>query len=143
MSCRRWFLPALLLAACALPHLTACRKLPLVSPAIAAEQLSNLVEFDQPPKVGVGRASAEAPMSLSCSDGSGMELRGLQARAVVDGPLAFTQVHLTFHNPEPRQREGRFSITLPPGAAVSRFAMKIDGRWMEGEMLEKQKARRV
>ncbi|MEY3013770.1 MAG: hypothetical protein RIT45_2505, partial [Pseudomonadota bacterium] len=42
-----------------------------------------------------------------------------------------------------RQREGRFAITLPPKAAISRFAMKISGSWMEGEVVEKQRARQV
>lgn len=131
--------PAVVLAVVA----AGCGKSPLISKAAAAEQISNVAEFDQPPKVGLGSSSAEAPMSLSCSDGSGLELRELRVRAVLDGPLALTQAYLTFHNPDPRQREGRFSITLPPGAAVSRFAMQVDGRWMEGEMVEKQRARRI
>jgi tetratricopeptide (TPR) repeat protein len=48
---------------------------------------------------------------------------------------------MTFHNPQARQREGRFEITLPPGAAVSRFAMKIRGAWQEAEVVERQRAR--
>src|SRR5580692_3210228 len=64
-----------------------------------------------------------APWSLTASDGTGVELRSVDARAVVEGPLAFTELHLTFHNPEDRIREGTFSITLPAHAAVSRFAM--------------------
>ena len=42
-------------------------------------------------------------------------------KAVVEGPLAFTELHLYFHNPEDRRREGTFQITLPPargGVAV-------------------------
>jgi len=67
-------------------------------------------------------------------------LRKVDARATVEGPVAFTELRLTFHNPEPRQREGQFALTLPPGAAISRFAMKIHDNWMEGEVVEKQKA---
>src|SRR5688572_3836722 len=88
-------------------------------------------------------AAPEPPMSLTASDGSGLELIRLEARAVIEGPLAFTELHLRFANPEDRVREGRFSITLPTGAAVSRFAMAIDGRWMEAEMVERQAARRA
>jgi hypothetical protein len=37
--------------------------------------------------------------------------------------------------------EGRFEISLPPGSAISRFAMMIDGRWQEAEVVELQAAR--
>ena len=45
-----------------------------------------------------------APISLTASDGSGLVLASLTARAVIEEPLAFTELHLVFHNPEPRQR---------------------------------------
>ena len=63
------------------------------------------------------------PLSLTASDGTGLELRRLTARAAVEGPLALTELHLIFHNPQPRVIEGRFSITLPQGAVISRLAM--------------------
>ncbi|MCB9572469.1 MAG: hypothetical protein H6709_10315 [Kofleriaceae bacterium] len=85
----------------------------------------------------------EAPISLTASDGTGLTLTRLDARAVVDGPLAFTELHLTFANPQDRVIEGHFAITLPDGAAVSRFAMQIDGRWQEAEMVEQMAARRA
>ena len=90
-----------------------------------------------------GPRKVAPPMSLTCSDGTGLRLTQLDARAVIEGPLAFTELQLEFHNPESRQREGRFAITLPPGAAISRFAMHTGGRWMEGEVVEKQQARRI
>ncbi|MHB8875352.1 MAG: VIT domain-containing protein [Myxococcaceae bacterium] len=87
--------------------------------------------------------SAQSPLSLTASDGSGLELVGLTARGVVEDPLAFTELSLTFRNPQDRVIEGQFRITLPRGATVSRFAMKLDGRWQEGEVVEKQAARRA
>ena len=58
-------------------------------------------------------------------------LSRVDAKAVFEGPLAFTELHLYFHNPEDRVREGTFQITLPQHAAVSRFAMEnerpVDG----------------
>jgi hypothetical protein len=83
------------------------------------------------------------PWSLTASDGSGLRLTRVDAKAVVEGPLAFTELHLYFHNPEARTREGTFSITLPAGAAVSRFAMESNGQFMEAEVVEKQLARRA
>src|SRR5207248_7869964 len=87
--------------------------------------------------------AAEAPISLTASDGSGLKLVKLTARGVVQDPLAFTELQLTFENPLDRVIEGQFKIVLPPGAAVSRFAMKVDGRWQEGEVVERQAARRA
>jgi len=83
------------------------------------------------------------PWSLTASDGSGLALARVEAKAVVEGPLAYTELHLWFHNPENRRREGTFQITLPEHAAVSRFAMETDGHWMEAEVVEKQLARRA
>ncbi len=97
------------------------------------------------------RASLEAPparapappMSLTASDGTGLALVGLTARVVVEDPLAFTELRLTFENLEDRVREGHFSVRLAPGATVSRFAMKIGDVWQEGEVVELQSARRA
>ncbi|MES1172306.1 MAG: VIT domain-containing protein [Bacteroidota bacterium] len=85
--------------------------------------------------------SAAAPLGLTASDGSGLELLSLSAQAVVEDPLAFTELHLVFRNPENRVREGRFRITLPPGATISRFAMRVGPHWQEGEVVEQQAAR--
>ncbi len=82
-----------------------------------------------------------APFSLTASDGTGLTLLAVRAEAVVDDPLALSQVHMTFENPTNRLIEGRFTFTLPEGAALSRFAMKVNGRWQEGEVVEKQRAR--
>lgn len=83
------------------------------------------------------------PWSLTASDGSGLAVTRVEARAVFEGPLAYTELHLWFHNPENRRREGTFQIALPGHAAVSRFAMENDGQWMEAEVVEKQLARRA
>ena len=84
-----------------------------------------------------------APFSLTSSEGIGLELLSLRSRAVVADPLAFTELHMVFQNPQDRQIEGRFEISLPPGAAISRFAMKIGGDWQEAEVVELQAARRA
>jgi len=91
----------------------------------------------------IAHADLSPPWSLTASDGSGLTLSRVEARAVFEGPLAYTELHLWFHNPENRRREGTFQITLPEHAAVSRFAMENDGQWMEAEVVEKQLARRA
>ncbi|HEY3358973.1 MAG TPA: VIT domain-containing protein [Polyangia bacterium] len=91
----------------------------------------------------IDEGAGGVPVSLTSSDGAGLTLVGFHARGVVEEPLAFTELHLTFRNPEARQIEGQFEITLPPGAAVSRFAMKQHWGWQEGEVVELQAARRA
>jgi hypothetical protein len=98
---------------------------------------------EQAPVEVVAGPPVDAPLSLTASDGAGLELVSLTARGVVEEPLAFTQLHLVFRNPESRVREGQFRISLPPGADISRFAMRVGDRWQEGEVVEKQAARRV
>ena len=109
-------------------------------PVVAAAAAPALVASSSS---GVLLASGEAPISLTASDGTGLALTRLEAKAVVEGPLAFTELHLTFQNPLDRRLEGRFAITLPDGAALSRFAMAQGAQWMEAEVVERQAARRA
>lgn len=92
---------------------------------------------DPQPTAGV------APFSLTSQDGTGLKLLSVKSRAVVEDPLAFTELHLAFQNPNDRVIEGRFEINLPPNSAISRFAMLIDGRWQEAEVVELQAARQA
>lgn len=84
-----------------------------------------------------------APVHLTSSDGVGLRLTKYQAKVAVQGPLAFTELHLKFHNPQDRVLEGRFEITLPEGAALSRLAMKNEKGWQEAEVVELQQARQA
>ncbi|HEY3448806.1 MAG TPA: VIT domain-containing protein [Myxococcales bacterium] len=109
----------------------------------AAALAASLRAPEGPPQVAESPRPSEAPMSLTASDGTGLKLVNLTARASIEEPLAFTELKLAFQNPQDRVIEGQFRITLPQGATVSRFAMKIDDRWQEGEVVEKQAARRA
>lgn len=99
-----------------------------------------------PPEVALAWVRANScadggPLALTASDGTGLRLVSFDAKGVVEGPLAYTELKLAFDNPEARQLEGRFSIQLPAGAALSRFAMAIGDKWQEGEVVERQAAR--
>ncbi len=105
----------------------------------AAAQTSSF-RFAKNP-AGPADTEPAAPISLTASDGTGLALVGLEVNGVLEPPLAFTELHLTFENPRDQRIEGRFRIALPPGAALSRFAMKNDAGWQEGEVVERQRAR--
>ena len=96
---------------------------------------------EAPPNPLVEAGPVTAPVTLTAGDGTGLRLTKLKARGVVDDPLAFTELGFTFENPSERRLEGTFSITLPTGAAVSRFAMRIGEDWQEGEVVELERAR--
>ena len=85
----------------------------------------------------------DPPFSLTAGDGAGLILKSYESNTVLDGFLVFTEIKLKFYNPENRQREGRFRITLPEKAHLARFAMQIGGKWQEGEVVEKEKAVRA
>ena len=91
----------------------------------------------------VAERDATPPFSLTATDGTGLALVSIRARGVLEPPLAFTELYLTFDNPRDRVIEGRFRVALPPGAALSRFAMKIGDQWQEGEVVERQRARQA
>jgi hypothetical protein len=83
------------------------------------------------------------PLSLTAADGTALTLGRVGVRGFVDGPLALTELHLDFVHAEARTIEGRFEITLPPGAEISRFAMRVGDSWQEAEVVERQRARAV
>src|SRR5690349_16759467 len=123
--------------------LAACSGRAAESSLVQPTTVASVVPLPVFETAGYALEQQEAPWSLTASDGSGLVLTRIDARAVYQGPLAMTELHLYFHNPEARIREGTFAITLPAGAAVSRFAMENDGQWMEAEVVEKQQARRA
>ncbi|HET9990415.1 MAG TPA: VIT domain-containing protein [Kofleriaceae bacterium] len=86
---------------------------------------------------------AVAPLSLTPTDGSELALTALKADITIEGPLAHTELHMTFHNTEGRQREGRFQITLPPQAAIGRFAMLVDGAWREARVVARARGQQM
>jgi hypothetical protein len=99
----------LLLVACSIAPVDEARDLlPLAPPtALLADDIG-----------GWPLAAKAAPLSLGTTDGAALELTNLVGRAVVEEPLAWTELHLTYANSEARQREGRFTIRLPEGADI-------------------------
>ena len=146
---RRRLAPALALVACA-----ACgrgdRPFPYLAPDGRARDAAQSFAGLPPLLRAVARQAPRSrrqidavPAELTASDGTGLVLEKLRVRGVVEGPLAFTELHYTFRNPTDRRLEGRFEVALPPGAAVSRLAMKIGGAWMEAEVVERARAQEV
>ena len=82
-------------------------------------------------------------LTLKGPDGQELVLKKLYMKVVVDGPLSLTEMSMTFHNPQLRMIEGKFKIALPEGATISRLSKEVEGKMMEGEVVERQRAKRI
>lgn len=84
------------------------------------------------------RAIDTRPIRMISRDGTDFPLVSLEVRGTVEDPLAFTELHLEFENPEPRPLDATLEVRLPPQARVARFAALIDGSWREAEVVERK-----
>ena len=82
--------------------------------------------------------SRGAPVALTAADGTALSLRSLKVRAVVDEPLAFTELEMEFDNPEGRVLDGQLAVTMPPGARITRFARAAGPNWIEAEVVPRR-----
>ncbi len=83
------------------------------------------------------------PIAMADRSGQEMPLEKLDVKVASHGPLAMTEMNLYFRNDKEHDVEGRFTCVLPAKATVSRFAWEIEGRLVEGEVVERKKAAQV
>jgi tetratricopeptide (TPR) repeat protein len=95
------------------------------------------------PALRTTTAPPPAPITFADPDGQELILEDLSVRTAIHGMLSLTEMELRFRNPQDRRIEGRFSCTLPPNAAISRFAKEVNGHLMEGEVVERLRANQV
>ncbi|HAA03564.1 MAG TPA: trypsin [Syntrophobacteraceae bacterium] len=57
--------------------------------------------------------------------------------------VAHTEVDQEFHNPNPQRLEGDYIFPIPKGAQIDKFSMDIDGKMVDGELLDAAKARGI
>jgi len=131
------------LASCAANRIRSSYQIyPLQAPSMA-KSFANTGPQNANALVKSYQADSAAPIRLTTSDGTGLDLRELRVRSVVNGPLAFTELKMTFHNPRNRELEGRFEITLPDNASVARLAMKRNSHWQEAEVVARRRGQEV
>jgi hypothetical protein len=85
--------------------------------------------------------------ALVAKDPDGQEakisLRKFHVDVYIEDGFARTTIDQTYFNQERVQLEGTFYFPLPPDASLSRLAMYVNGRLMEGGMAERNYARDV
>ncbi|HVF11337.1 MAG TPA: VIT domain-containing protein, partial [Abditibacteriaceae bacterium] len=72
-----------------------------------------------------------------------LQLISQAARVDINGGLARTTLTQNFQNTTGRTIEGTYVFPLPEGAAVSGFAMTVNGKRVEAEILDGDKAREI
>lgn len=89
--------------------------------------------------------SAGATGLLLPADGSlgPLAIRSHRVSVAIHERVAETRVVQVFRNQTSRVLEGTYIFPLPPGASVSGFAMTVNGRRVEGSVLEAGEARSI
>ncbi len=72
-----------------------------------------------------------------------LEVTRHQVEVTIREGVATTTVDQEFYNPNPARLEGTYLFPLPPGAAIRRFSMWINGAETPAELLDAAKARAI
>src|SRR6185295_9044517 len=75
--------------------------------------------------------------------GGVLEIKEQDVHVTLNNGIAVTEVDQTFVNTENRIVEALYTFPVPKGASVSNFSMWIGGKEMIGEVVEKQRARKI
>lgn len=88
---------------------------------------------------GVGSLEVRAPNG----DPAQARLVSVHVSAEQRGDMAEIEATHTFHNDADAVVEGTFRFPMPDGALLTGLAMMIDGKLMQGELVEREKARKA
>src|ERR1051326_3929283 len=72
-----------------------------------------------------------------------LEIRSAKVTGSIKDQIAHTKIEEEFYNPNPHRLEGTFILPLPKGAHLSKFAMEINGKMAEAELLTADKAKGI
>ena len=89
--------------------------------------------------------NAQAAGQLVPKDGSlkPLQIRSQDVDVTIDGGYAVTTVDQVFHNPHNQDLAATYTFPVPRGGSVGEFVIWIDGKPVVGEVLPKEKARKV
>jgi Ca-activated chloride channel family protein len=72
-----------------------------------------------------------------------LEIRSAKVTGTIKDQVAHTKIEEEFYNPNPNRLEGTFILPLPKGAHLNKFAMEINGKMAEAELLSADKAKGI
>ena len=70
-------------------------------------------------------------------------IRYHRVNVTIENQVAVTHVDQVFYNPNDQAVEGTYIFPLPAGASVTSFTLWVDGRPVEGQILEAEQARQT
>ncbi len=91
---------------------------------------------------GVGSLTARVPGS-SAELGQKIRLTEQRVTVNISGRMAHTEIEQAFFNERPAVLEGIYRFPLPGDGSISGLQLLVGNRWMEGEVVEKQRARQI
>lgn len=92
--------------------------------------------------VGLGAVAARRPEEQGAPRWP-LVLQRLESRVRIVGDLAVTELEQTFFNPASDTVEGLYTLTVPRGAVLQRFAVDRRGTFVDGTVRERQSAARA
>ena len=95
---------------------------------------------------GALAAQGVPPVLFVENDGEDLEALGLaevEVEVRIFGYLAETEMTMTFANPHDRALAGDLYFPLPEGVTISGYALDIEGRMVDGVVVEKDRGRQV
>ncbi len=72
-----------------------------------------------------------------------LEVKYHHVTAKITDQVAVTDVDQAFYNPNNQQLEGTYLFPIPAGAQIDKFSMDINGKPVEAELLDADKARKI
>jgi len=72
-----------------------------------------------------------------------LEVDYVKVKTHITDQIAVTSVDQEFYNPNSARLEGTFVFPVPKGAHLDKFAMELDGRQVDAELLSAEKARHI
>jgi len=72
-----------------------------------------------------------------------LEVRSLKVETQIKDQYAFTKIEEVFYNPTNLNLEGYFLFPVPKGCVIKNFSMDINGKKMQAELLDADKARKI
>src|SRR5690242_3971669 len=72
-----------------------------------------------------------------------LEVTYHRVTVTINDQVATTTVDQEFYNPNPQRLEGTFLFPLPDGSHIDKFAMDVNGKMVDAELLDANKARGV
>ncbi len=85
----------------------------------------------------------EPPPHIPITEVPNLAIKYHRVRVTIENQVATTRIDQVFVNEERYEVEGAYIFPLPEEAAISEFSLWVDGEKLEGEVLDRDQARRI